>query len=97
VQSRARAEFPQGYRLIIVLSWKNDGPSSDLIADRCSDKKGECMRQNSRQRESGQEHDRGQVGVKLTTYGYRFAAAGLAILLLTALMANRLIEIARPL
>jgi hypothetical protein len=55
------------------------------------------MRQNSRQREYGQELDRGQVGVKLTTYGYRFAAAGLAILLLTALMANRLIEIARHL
>ena len=96
MQSRARAEFPQGYRFIIVFSWKGDGPSSDLIPDRCSEK-GECMRQNSRQREPGQEHDRGQVGVKLTTYGYRFAAAGLAILLLTALMANRLIEIARPL
>ena len=50
------------------------------------------MCQDSRKRPSGQERGQGKVGVKLTTYGYRFAAAGLAILLLTALMANRLMR-----
>jgi len=45
------------------------------------------MLQNCRQLHSRLEHYREKVSVKLPTYGYRFAAAGVAILLLTGLMA----------
>jgi hypothetical protein len=49
--------------------------------------KGEFMLQNGRQLRSRLEHYQGKVSVKLPTYGYRFAAAGLAILLLAGLIA----------
>jgi hypothetical protein len=45
------------------------------------------MLQNRRQLDSRLEQYQGKVSVKLPTYGYRFAAAGIAILFLAGLMA----------
>ena len=50
-------------------------------------KRGNFMRQNGRQWHPRLERYEDKVSVKLTTYGYRFAAAGIVILLLTGLMA----------